>query len=67
VNLGICDRKPHSGRNYLKHGKTAKFVVFGLDLTIFEVILANLAMNPQKHDGRLLLVKIRETKFVNKI
>jgi hypothetical protein len=86
----IIKSLPHSGRNDLKNGKTAKtakkrengektfilsqlgvfvlnFVVFGLVLTIFEVILANSAMNPQKHDGRLLLEKNRETKFVNKI
>jgi hypothetical protein len=44
-----------------------KFVIFGLVLTIFEVILPNSAINLQKHDGRLLLGKICETKFVNKI
>jgi hypothetical protein len=32
----------------------SKFRHFGLVLTIFDVILANLVMNPLKHNGRIL-------------
>jgi hypothetical protein len=67
---GRNDLKTKKRRKRRKNGKTAKnpflsqlgvfvlnFVVFGLVLTIFEVILANSAMNRQKHNGRLLLEK----------